>query len=107
MSGPWQSWKDNEPRSLDPVSRRRGGRFILHLIVLTILIIMPYLSQTQSLREGMGVLALAFGFGGMVSVLFAVVRGEPFAKGSLNGWDEALVFVAASRFVHALMLLQP
>lgn len=106
MSGPWQSSKDNEPRSLDPVSRRRAGRFVLHLLVLTVLIIMPYLSQEQSLREGMGVLSLAFGFGGMVSVLFAAIRGEPFAKGSLNGWDEALVFVAASRIVHAVMQLQ-
>jgi len=39
-------------------------------------------------------------------VLFAAIRGEPFATGSLNGWDEALVFVAASRIVHALMQLQ-
>lgn len=37
----------------------------------------------------------------MLSALFAILRREPFTKGSLNGWNEALVFAAVSRLAHA------
>jgi len=44
--------------------------------------------------------------GGFVSVIFAKLSGEPFGQGSLNGWDESLAFVAASRLAHFAMHVQ-
>ena len=42
----------------------------------------------------------------MLSALFAILRREPFTKGSLNGWNEALVFAAVSRLAHATAQIQ-
>jgi hypothetical protein len=33
-------------------------------------------------------------------MVFAKLSREPFGQGSLNGWDEALAFVAVSRLMH-------
>lgn len=51
-------------------------------------------------------LEFACNIGGFVSVLFARVRGESPWQGSLNGWDEALAFVAVSRLAHLASQLQ-
>jgi len=58
------------------------------------------------LQDGAGLLSLACAMGGFVSMVFAKLAGEPFGQGSLNGWDEALAFVAASRLAHFAMHFQ-
>ncbi len=100
MSDPWQPLADDGPGLLDEVSKRRASRFLGRLLVVTGFVLMPYFMHKQSWQDSMGVLALAMSFGGMLSATFAVLRGERFATGSLNGLDEALVFVAVSRLAH-------
>jgi len=51
-------------------------------------------------------LASIFALGAMFGALFTSLRREPFATGSLNGWDEVLVFIALSRLADAAMQLQ-
>jgi len=63
----------------------------------------PCLTSTRSLQDAAGLLALACSLGGIVSMVIARLSHEPFAQGSLNGWDEALAFVAVSRLAHFAM----
>ena len=107
MSDPWQPAATGGLGSLDPTSKRRAGLFLWRIAVLAGFVMSPYFAHKQPLQESLRLLALTFAFGGLLSVLFATVRREPFAKGSINGWDEALVFVALSRLAHAAAQIQP
>lgn len=80
--------------------------FLWRITVLAGFILSPYLTHKQPLQETLAILALTFAFGGLLCMVFAMLRREPFAKGSLNGWDEALVFVAISRLAHAAAHVQ-
>jgi len=96
----------DHPGSLDPASRRRASRFLLHVLVLTSLVSWPFLAHKQPLQGLTANLAAIFALGAMFGALFTSQRREPFAKGSLNGWDEVLVFIALSRLADAAMQLQ-
>lgn len=106
MSDPRRALTDDLPGSLDPASKQRAGRFLLQLLLLTSLVSWPCLAHKQSLQGFTASLASIFALGAMFSALFTSLRREPFAKGSLNGWDEALVFIALSRLADAAMQLQ-
>ena len=86
--------------SLDPASRRRAAWFALRCLALTAWAFGPWLASEQSFQGCAVLLEFACSTGGFVSLLFARVRGEPPWQGSLNGWDEALAFVAVSRLAH-------
>jgi len=73
---------------------------------LTALVFGPCLTNGRSFQDAAGLLALACSLGGFVSMVFARLRGEPPWQGSLNGWDEALAFVAMSRLAHFAMGVQ-
>ena len=60
----------------------------------------PCLASAQPVGEAAALMSLACGMGGFVSMAFARLRGEAPWQGSLNGWDEALAFVAVSRLAH-------
>ena len=106
MSDPRRTLADDLPGSLDPASRRRASRFLLQILLLTSLVSWPYLAHKQSLQELTASLTSIFALGAMFSALFTSLRREPFATGSLNGWDEVLVFIALSRLADAAMQLQ-
>ena len=106
MSDPHRTLADDLPGSLDPASRRRASRFLLQILLLTGLVSWPYLAHKQSLQGLTASLASIFALGAMFSALFTSLRREPFAKGSLNGWDEVLAFIALSRLADAAMQLQ-
>ena len=106
MSNPRRTLVDDLRGSLDLASRRRASRFLLQLLLLTSLMSWPYLAHKQSLQGLTASLASIFALGAMFSALFTSLRREPFAKGSLNGWDEVLVFIALSRLADAAMQLQ-
>ena len=107
MSEPRRTLADDLPGSLDPASRRRAHRLLLQVLVLTSLMSWPYFAHKQSLQGFAASLASIFALGAMFGALFTSLRREPFAKGSLNGWDEVLVFIALSRLAHAATQLQP
>lgn len=86
--------------SLDPASRRRAAWFAWRCLALAAWAIGVQLARGQSLQDCAALLDFACGIGGFVSMLFARVHGEPLWRGSLNGWDEALAFVAVSRLAH-------
>ena len=106
MSDPRRTLADGLPGSLDPASRRRASQFLLQILLLTSLMSWPYLAHKQSLQGLTAGLASIFALGAMFSALFTSLRREPFATGSLNGWDEVLVFIALSRLADAAMHLQ-
>ncbi len=106
MSDPRRTLADDLPGSLDPASRQRAGRFLLQVLLLTSLMCWPYLAHKQSLQEFTASLASIFALGAMFGALFTSLRREPFATGSLNGWDEVLVFIALSRLADAATQLQ-
>lgn len=86
--------------AIDAVSLDRAAWFAVRLGGLAALAFVPCLTGARSAQEAAALLSLACGMGGFVSVVFARLRGEPSWQGSLNGWDEALAFVAASRLAH-------
>ncbi len=87
-------------QAIDAVSRDRAVWFAARLGGLVALTFGPCLTSAQAVREAAALLSLACGMGAFVSMAFARLRGEPPWQGSLNGWDEALAFVAASRLAH-------
>lgn len=91
--------------TLDAASHRRVFWFLFRLCCLASLAFGPCLGGVRTLQEGLAFLSLACGFGAVVGTAFARLRHEPFARGSLNGWDEALAFIAVSRLAHAATLL--
>jgi len=86
--------------SIDPVSRHRAAWFVIRLLMLAVLTFGPCFTLARSFQDAAGLLSFACSMGGFVSMIFAKLSGEPFGQGSLNGWDEALAFVAASRLAH-------
>jgi len=92
--------------SLDPASRRRATWFVLRCLALAAWAFGPWLAGGQSFQGCAVLLGFACSTGGFVSMLFARLRGEPPWQGSLNGWDEALAFVAVSRLAHLASQLQ-
>ncbi len=80
--------------------------FLWRIAILAGFILSPCLIHKQPLQETLALFALTFAFVGLLCMVFAMLRREPFAKGSLNGWDEALVFVAISRLAHAATHVQ-
>lgn len=91
---------------LDPLSRAMAGWFLARLGFVAALALLPCVATGRPLREGMGLAVFACALGGTVSMLFAALRQEPMGRGSLNGWDESLAFIAASRLAHAAMAMQ-
>lgn len=92
--------------SLDPASRQRAAWFAWRCLALAAWAFGPWLAGGRSFQDCAALLDFACGIGGMVSMLFARVRGEPLCLGSLNGWDEALAFVAVSRLAHLAVHVQ-
>ena len=92
--------------SLDPASRRRATWFALRCLALAAWAFGPWLASGQSFQGCAVLLEFACSTSGFVSMLFARLRGEPPWQGSLNGWDEALAFVAVSRLAHLASQLQ-
>lgn len=92
--------------SLDPVSRQRAAWFVIRLLLLAALALGPCFTRGRPLQEAAGLLSLACAIGGLVSMIFAKLSGEPFGQGSLNGWDEALAYVAVSRLAHLAAQVQ-
>lgn len=86
--------------AVDAVSRHRATWFVIRLGGLAALAFGPCLTGGHSVQEAAAMLSFACSLGGFVSMAFARLRGEPPWQGSLNGWDEALAFVAASRLAH-------
>jgi len=86
--------------SIDAASRDRAVWFVVRLGGLAALTFGPCFTSAQSVREAAALLSFACSIGAFVSMAFARLRGEPPWQGSLNGWDEALAFVAASRLAH-------
>ena len=86
--------------SIDPVSRHRAAWFVIRLLMLAALTLGPCFTIARPFQDAAGLLSLACAIGGLVSMTFAKLSGEPFGQGSLNGWDEALAFVAVSRLAH-------
>lgn len=86
--------------SLDPASRRKAIGFALRCLALAAWTFGPWLASGQSFQGCAVMMEFACSIGGFVSMLFARLRGEPPWQGSLNGWDEALAFVAVSRLAH-------
>ena len=86
--------------SLDPASRRRAAWFALRCLALAAWAFGPWLASGQSFQDCAVLLEFACSIGGFVCMLLARVRGEPPWQGSLNGWDEALAFVAVARLAH-------
>jgi len=102
VSGPWQpAIRPFDP--LDPASRHRAVWFAIRLILLGALTFGPCFTVARSFQDAAALLSLACAVGGFVSMVFARLSGEPFGQGSLNGWDESLAFVAASRLAHFAM----
>jgi len=89
--------------SIDPVSRHRAVWFVVRLFGLAALAFGPCLAGTRPVQEGTALLSLACSLGGFVSMVFATLCRAPLWQGSLNGWDEALAFVAASQLTHFAM----
>ena len=85
---------------LDPGSRRIAGWFLVRVYGLGAFALLPCLTGTQSLQDAAGLMSFVCACGAVVSTMFARIRLEPFARGSLNGWDEALAFIAVSRLAH-------
>lgn len=106
MSDQRRTSADDLPGSLDLASKQRASRFLLQILLLTGLMSWPYLAHKQSLQGLTAGLASIFALGATFSALFTSLRREPFAKGSLNGWDEVLVFIALSRLAHAALQFQ-
>lgn len=92
-------------QAIDAASLDRVVWFAVRLGGLAALAFVPCLTGARSAQEAAALLSLACGVGGFVSLAFARLRGEPPWQGSLNGWDEALAFVAASRLAHAACCL--
>jgi len=86
--------------SIDPVSRHRAAWFVIRLLTLAALTLGPCFTMARPFQDAAGLLSLACSIGGIVSMIFAKLSGDPVGQGSLNGWDEALAFVAASRLAH-------
>ncbi len=91
---------------LDPLSRAMAGWFLVRLAFVALLALLPCLVTERPLRDGIGLAVFACALGGTVSMLFAVLKREPMGQGSLNGWDESLAFIAASRLFHAALIMQ-
>lgn len=87
-------------QSLDPGSQRVTRWFLARVYGLAALALLPCVTGTQSLQDAAGLMSFACACAAVVSTTFARVRLEPFARGSLNGWDEALAFIAVSRLAH-------
>jgi len=92
--------------SLDPASRHRAAWFAIRLVLLAALTLEFCFTIGRPFQDAIGLLSLACAIGGFVSMVFARLAGEPFGQGSLNGWDESLAFVAASRLAHFAMHVQ-
>jgi len=91
---------------IDPVSRHRAAWFVIRLLMLAALTLGPCFTMGRPFQDAAGLLSLACSVGGIVSMIFARLSGEPLGQGSLNGWDEALAFVATSRLAHLALHLQ-
>ncbi len=86
--------------TLDPLSRHRIVWFVIRLSGLAALAFGPCLAGARPAQNATALLSLACSIGGIVSMVFAKLGREPLGRGSLNGWDEALAFVAMSRLAH-------
>ena len=87
-------------RAIDTVSRDRAAWFVVRLGGLAALTFGPCFTGAQTVRDAAALLSLACSMGAVVSMAFARLGGDPPCQGSLNGWDEALAFIAASRLAH-------
>lgn len=87
-------------RAIDTASRDRVAWFVVRLGGLAALTFGPCFTGAQTIRDAAALLSLACSMGAVVSTAFARLGGEPPFQGSLNGWDEALAFIAASRLAH-------
>ena len=96
----------NPAESIDPVSRHRAVWFAFRVGCLVVLAFGPCLAGARTLQGAAAILTVACGLCGFVSMMFARMRNEPLWCGSLNGWDEALAFVAVSRLAHLAMGFQ-
>ena len=92
-------------QGLDPYSQRVARWFVVRVYALAGFSLLPCLTSTQSLQDAAGLMSFACACGAMISTAFARLRREPFAVGSLNGWDEAMGFIAASRLAHMTQIL--
>jgi len=92
--------------SIDPVSWHRAAWFVIRLLMLAALTLGPCFTVGRPFQDAAGLLSLACSIGAIVSMIFAKLAGEPLGQGSLNGWDEALAFVAVSRLAHFAMQFQ-
>lgn len=94
-------------RRLDDQSRQAVGRFLgrlgsLSAVAAFWMCMVPAMAPWRA-----GTLAMAYALGAMFAVTAAATRGEGLARGSLNGWDEALAFAALSRLAHLAQGLHP
>lgn len=105
MSGPRQP-AIQSAGAIDAVSRHRAAWFAIRLLGLAALAFGPCLAGTRPVQDAASLMSLACSMGGFVSMVFAQMRHDPFWRGGLNGWDEALAFVAASQLAHFIMTTQ-
>lgn len=63
------------------------------------------MTSARSWPDAAGLFSLACAVGALVSMTFAAIRREPFGRGSLNGWDETLAFLAIGRLTQAAVHL--
>ena len=87
-------------RSLDPASRLMAFWFVTRLGGLVLLTWLPCLTGTRTPQEAVALLSFACSVGAAVCFFYASLRRVPLGQGSLNGWDEGMAFIAASRLVH-------
>lgn len=92
---------------LDLLSRRAIRWFLVRLCSITLLALLGATQDGQQLARGFAsLLSMTCGVGSCVCAVLGTWLREPFGKGSLNIWDEALAFVALSRLAHFALGLQ-
>ena len=99
MSGPGETSAATQSR-IDFGSKRTLQRTAFRLCGISLLILWPWMVGSRPLATALGLLA-TFGAAASIFCAFvAVALREPFARGGLSHWDEALAYVALTRIVH-------
>lgn len=91
--------------AVDPQSARRAEWFVIRVLALMALTAGPCLTGARPWQDAAGLLSLACAVGATVSTFFAAIRREPLGRGSLNGWDETLAFIAVGHLAQAAVQL--
>lgn len=92
---------------LDEVSQRAVEGCAIRGCMMTVFVFLPWVLGLIPFVEAFRNITPVFVTAALIAMLLAVLRHQHAAKGSLNSWDESLVFNGFAMLAHIIARLHP